>query len=123
MINGTTEISNKEAALQYAEAGFPVFPCHFIRDGKCSCGIANCASPGKHPLPKDGLNAATTGQEKIKQWWTANPEANVAIRTGEQSGCWALDLDGIKGIRDFTQIEENHPDRRESPRSPRGAHC
>jgi putative DNA primase/helicase len=120
MVNETFEKSNMEAALQYAEAGLSVFPCHFIRDGKCSCGSAECTSAGKHPLPKDGLYAATTDVEKIKQWWKVNPQANVAVRTGEESGCWVLDLDGIEGIRDFNQIESEHPDLPETPLSETG---
>jgi hypothetical protein len=120
MVNGQTKKNNMEAALQYAEAGMLVFPCHFIRNEKCSCGSADCTSPAKHPIPGNGLYSATTDVEKIKQWWRVNPQANVALRTGEESGCWVLDLDGIEGIRDFNQIESEHPDLPDSPLSETG---
>jgi hypothetical protein len=97
-----------------------VFPCHFIRDGKCSCGSAECTAVRKHPITKDGLFAATIDIEKIEQWWRVNPAANVAIRTGEESNCWVLDLDGIEGIRSFSQIESEHPDLPETPLSETG---
>ena len=44
------------AARWYAEKlDWPVAPAHYILpDGGCSCGNAECASPGKHPLTANG---------------------------------------------------------------------
>ena len=57
-----------EHALGYARRGWPVFALHGIsRSGRCTCGNADCADPGKHPhfhkedLP-NGLIDATTDE-------------------------------------------------------------
>ena len=70
--------SNFEAALRYAEAGYPVFPC---------------AASQKRPATANGLNDASTDPDKIAAWWNANPTANVAIRT---DGLLVLDLDALE---------------------------
>lgn len=65
-----------QAALWYADLGYPVFPC----------------APGqKTPLTGHGLLDATTDAEQIEQWWTQHPDANVALRT---DGLVAIDIDG-----------------------------
>ena len=65
-----------QAALWYADLGYLVFPC----------------APGqKTPLTGHGLLDATTDAERIEEWWTEHPEANVAIRT---DGLVAIDIDG-----------------------------
>jgi hypothetical protein len=65
-----------EAAIFYADRGYPVFPC----------------VPGlKNPLPGRGFYDATTDTEQIEAWWTQNPQANVAIHT---EGLVVLDVDG-----------------------------
>ena len=75
-----------EAALSYAEKGLPVFPVYTVAEGTCTCTKgAQCSNPGKHPLLSNGVKGATTDQDKITQWWTQWPEANVAIATGEKS--------------------------------------
>ena len=37
-----------EAALWYAAHGFPVFPVHEVRNGRCTRGRGDCEHPGKH---------------------------------------------------------------------------
>jgi hypothetical protein len=55
------------AAHRYADAGWPVFPCQ----------------PGsKEPATGHGFHDATTGHQQISQWWSRDPERNVAIATG-----------------------------------------
>jgi hypothetical protein len=64
-----------DAALNYADAGYPVFPCR----------------PGaKVPATQHGLHDATRDEGRIRQWWAANPAANVAIAT---DGVAVIDLD------------------------------
>jgi len=123
MSESTGKADHKIYALQYAELGLRVFPAHYIlKSGRCSCGKVDCGSPGKHPLPQNGLLSATTDLEKIGQFWTVNPLANIAIRTGAEFGFWALDLDGIEGIRDLNQLAEQHPDLPESDTGGDGRH-
>ena len=64
-----------DAALYYAELGYPVFPC---RPGE------------KQPLTQHGFLDATTDPAQIQAWWSRWPEANVAIST---SGLLVIDVD------------------------------
>ncbi len=64
-------------ALAYATAGVPVFPC---------------APAGKTPLTRNGFHDATTDHDKIRRWWAAHPNANIATPTGTP-GFDALDVD------------------------------
>jgi hypothetical protein len=65
------------AALRYARAGWPVFPC----------------IPGeKVPATRHGFLDATTDTDKITWWWSRNPDRNVAIATG-RPGPDVLDVD------------------------------
>lgn len=64
-----------EAAIYYAELGYPVFPC---RAGE------------KKPATANGFYAATTDRDQIDAWWTANPKYNIAIPT---HGLLVLDAD------------------------------
>lgn len=64
-----------EAALGYAELGYPVFPC----------------APGaKAPITEHGLYDATTDPDRIERWWQRTPTANVAIPT---TGLLVVDVD------------------------------
>ena len=95
-------------ALYYAEQGWAVFPVHYPIDGKCSCGNPDCGSPAKHPMTEHGYKDGTTDLEKIKQWWTKWPNANVAIMTGAISKIIVLDIDGEEGkesVKDFKTPE------------------
>ena len=87
-------------ALAYAGIGWAVFPVWWIRDGACACGDPACISPGKHPLGKlvpNGLLDASTDSRIITAWWAACPLANIAVATGANSRCFAIDDDPRKG--------------------------
>jgi len=85
-----------KAAIAYAQKfGWHVFPVHTIRDGKCSCGKADCGSPGKHPLTRNGVKDATTDPDQIRMWWKEWPDANVGIAGG--NGLVILDIDPRHG--------------------------
>lgn len=88
-----------DAALQYAGRGWPVLPIHSIRKGKCSChkGVVCDQGPGKHPRTKHGLLDASIDRAIIESWWRQWPDANVAVRTGQASGLFVLDVDGDEG--------------------------
>ncbi|MEO8698015.1 MAG: bifunctional DNA primase/polymerase [Acidimicrobiales bacterium] len=86
-----------DAALGYALRGWPVFPCHALDRGACTCGHNDCASPGKHPRVRGGLNAATADSGTIARWWRHWPDANIAVRTGAPSGLVVLDIDPRHG--------------------------
>lgn len=85
------------AATEYATQGLPVLPLHTVRGGRCTCGKADCDSPGKHPRIRNGLNGASADVSAVASWWQRWPDANVGIRTGESSGLVVLDIDTPKG--------------------------
>lgn len=94
-------------ALRYAERGWHVLPLHGIEDdGSCTCGNLNCEARGKHPRTQHGLKDATTDETTIRAWWQAWPDANVAIRTGRESGVVVLDVDAKHGgFESLAQLE------------------
>ncbi len=95
-----------EAALEYAERGWRVFPLHSpIADG-CSCGSQDCKSIGKHPRTAKGSRSASTDAVIIRRWWGQWPEANIAIATGPGSGIVALDVDGERGQASLKALGE-----------------
>lgn len=64
------------AALRYAELGYPVFPC----------------APGdKVPLCQHGFHNATVDPDQIERWWSQHPNANIGIPTQE---LLVVDIDG-----------------------------
>ncbi|TWB15612.1 DNA primase [Nitrospirillum bahiense] len=65
------------AALDYAERGWPVFPC---------------APGGKLPALDNGTAAATTDPERIAALWAEFPGANIGMATGHASGLVALEV-------------------------------
>jgi hypothetical protein len=82
------------AALRYAQADWPVFPC----------------IPGeKAPATKHGFLDATTDPDKITWWWSRNPERNVAIATGAP-GPDVLDVDVHKEGSGFAAFNRLHRD-------------
>lgn len=71
----------RQAALAYAERGWPVLPL----------------VPGnKRPLTKNGLLDATENTQVISIWWSRWPTANIGIRTGVAFD--VLDIDGEVGL-------------------------
>jgi len=80
------------AALRYARANWPVFPC----------------IPGeKIPATKHGFLDATTDPDKITWWWARNPERNVAIATG-LPGPDVLDVDVHEDGNGFAAFNRLH---------------
>jgi hypothetical protein len=91
-----TDTSNEllNAALNYAERGWPVLP---LWPGK------------KTPLGKlvpNGHKDATTGEATIKQWWGRYPSANVGIRVGPESGLFVIDVESTEGHKE--KAEQAH---------------
>jgi hypothetical protein len=64
------------AAIAYAQAGSSVFPCK-----------------AKKPLTPNGFKDATRDEKQIYEWWSKDPDAQVALPTGEQNGLLVLDAD------------------------------
>jgi len=84
-----------EAALSYAENGWPVFPL----------------SPnGKSPLKgSNGHKDASLSPEQIQTWWNNNPTANIAVATGNPSSLIVFDVDPQHGgHQSFKAIEQRY---------------
>lgn len=95
-----------ESALELARAGFPVFPVHGIKEGRCACGNPHCGSPGKHPIRKDWQKSATYDEAKVAEIFNGLPYANVGIATGD--GLVVVDLDGAEGLATLASWETEH---------------
>lgn len=65
-----------EAALEYADRGWPIFPC----------------KKDKTPHTINGVLDATTNPKQIKKWWKKHPKANIAVDCGG-AGLLVLDYD------------------------------
>ena len=85
-------------AKAYIASGYKIFPCHGVTTSlKCTCGNADCTNVGKHPFTKHGLNDASGDIEEVAKMFQYRDDLNIAIRTGEVSGFFALDIDDRKG--------------------------
>lgn len=96
-----------EYALAYAERGWRVFPCHAIDSGRCTCGKADCSSPGKHPRTIKGCLDASSDVSVVAKWWAQWPAANIGLATGtpvDGGFLIALDID-LKGDGEDTLFE------------------
>ncbi|WP_426173172.1 bifunctional DNA primase/polymerase [Massilia sp. TWR1-2-2] len=71
-------------ALLMASLGHAVFPLHGMKNGKCTCGNATCADPGKHPRRTDPFKEATTNPAIINMWFKYEPGLNYGVRLGQE---------------------------------------
>ena len=93
------------AALEFAGDGKPVFPLHTAKEGRCTCGKADCDKPGKHPRTEHGFKDATTNESKIREWWAKWPSANIGHPTGRLV---VLDVDGPEGEAALEELQEKY---------------
>lgn len=99
-----------EAALAYARAGWPVFPCESMPDVASSRKkrakaplVGNDRDKNLNPIPKTGgLYKATCDEKQIRAWWSKWPKALIGMPTGKRSGVFVVDLDP----RDGETLEE-----------------
>jgi putative DNA primase/helicase len=93
-----------DAALAYAQAGWPVFPCDWRQDPPETKGRRKRAKAPLVPGPdKDevgnaipetgGLWRATTDEAQIRAWWGKHPRALIGVPTGARIGLFVIDLD------------------------------
>ena len=100
---GDTTVDAVGGLISYALAdgarGWPVFPCHDVFIGACSCRNSECGSPGKHPRIREWQRAASTDPDQITEWWTQWPQAPIAVVTGSRSGLVVPDIDDGEAFR------------------------
>ena len=83
----------REAALSYAQRAWRVFPLHGVVNARCTCGRPDCSTPGKHPVVRRGLHAASIEESLITEWWRRWRRANIGVVTGVDSGIAVVDID------------------------------
>lgn len=89
---GLSELA--QAALHFAEQGYPVFPLR---------------PRSKIPATENGLKDASTDLDQVRRWWGRNPDANIGLVTGPASRCWVLDIDNNKdGEASLRRLEADH---------------
>ncbi|HQK95601.1 MAG TPA: phage/plasmid primase, P4 family [Armatimonadota bacterium] len=94
------------AALHYAQLGFPVFPCHGVRDdGQCTCRSQDCSRTGKHPVTPHGLKDASIDPNQVRRWWEQFPGANIGLALTEASGLVVVDIDGPEGEASAAELD------------------
>lgn len=76
-----------QGALRYASWGWPVFPLQ---------------PRGKRPATKHGFKDATTDPDRIRAWWTENPDYNIGLPTGHAFD--VIDIDPPHGPLSYTQL-------------------
>ena len=97
--------NSNDAQVLINNYGFALFPIHGIVDGKCTCGDANCTSPGKHPaVGGGGFHHATKDLTQLKILWDGRKGLNVGIATGAVSGIFVIDIDGPEGEQDIQAL-------------------
>lgn len=97
----------RDAALAYANRGWPVFPCYEPNGTGCSCGKRDCTNAAKHPRTVHGFKDATTDREQIRAWWARWPDANIATPTG--GGRVVVDVDPRNGGDDaLAELERRY---------------
>jgi hypothetical protein len=110
------ESNVKLAALQYAQKGWSVFPCHTpifeAGEVRCSCGQPfndQDHRSTKHPRVKY-TTAATTDTNQIKSWWAQWPTATVGIYCAP-SNLLVMDFDDLSGEAErlLSRLEEDAP--------------
>jgi hypothetical protein len=83
-----TARTHKHRAALHFGSKVPVFPC----------------GTDKRPYTQNGFKAATTDRARITAWWNRFPNANPAMRTGEQSGYWVLDVDNLAPLEELERL-------------------
>lgn len=91
------------AALAYAKRGWAIFPCNL----------------NKSPKTTNGVLDATTDPARIRQWWTAFPDAGIGLDCGG-AGFMVLDMDPGHDKAELTEKLGGLPDTLMRARTPRG---
>jgi len=100
MMNTEPSVALSDAALTYARSGWFIIP---LKPGS------------KSPLTPHGVYDATTDEQQIQRWWSAQPNANIGLACGA-SGVVVIDIDprngapaDISAILEVLQIPVQEP--------------
>lgn len=101
------------AALNCVRRGWPVVPLHDVTMGFCSCGDTSekhmSTSAGKHPLANGWGPGAIRDESIVTAMFAGRPSMNFGIKTGLESGVWALDVDPVhEGDKRLAELTKEH---------------
>ena len=103
-----SSIDRVEIATSYANMGWYVFPL---------------APETKDKPVVKWSEEKTIDHFQIIEWWTENPEYNIAIATGEQSNLSVVDIDNEDALKLFRQYSHLFPEKPNlAAKTPRGYH-
>ena len=106
-VPAVSDLPPAEAALLWAAAGFPVFPCVATNHDKGRDKWAKRPHPMLSEMGasrgEGGWKLATTAVTQIAEWWRTDPEAMIGIPPG-LVGAVVLDCDGEPGVDAVTRI-------------------
>ncbi|WP_194396239.1 bifunctional DNA primase/polymerase [Microbacterium atlanticum] len=83
-------VDPRRAAIQFATAGLPIFPCE---------------PGGKRPLTGAGFLDATHDIDRVAAWWRHTPHANIGMPTGAKAGIDVVDVDVKSDGTGFTMLQ------------------
>jgi hypothetical protein len=109
----------REAAIDYAQAGWRVIRLHGVHSTNrgnfiCDCpGGYKCQKAGKHPnVGIAWQDKATSDASSVEAWWDEKPNSNVGLVMG--NGFITIDLDplkpsdtGLDGLQEWEAIQEH----------------
>ncbi len=95
-------------AVRYAEERhWDVFAGTWLEPGDgrelCSCGAADCPSPGAHPTVKDWAAQVTGSAVQVRRIWAKHPQASILLPTGRTFD--ALDVPESAGFLALARLE------------------
>jgi hypothetical protein len=94
-------MDNLSIALGWARLGIRVFPCH-AQDGWAKGKEVAM----KAPIPSHGFKEATTKEDAIRKWWSANPADLVGLHTGNELVVLDIDVSAEKNKDGWHSLNE-----------------
>lgn len=92
----------------YLQRGWAILVLYGVFEGRCVCSEgAECASPGKHPRSRHGLDDATTSERelvRLTRRWTGS---NFGLVTGPDTAL-VIDIDGPEGVDALHRRTQQH---------------
>ncbi|MER6118972.1 bifunctional DNA primase/polymerase [Streptomyces sp. A0642] len=97
-----------DAAVRYAEERhWDVCPGAWLEAAggmeRCSCGEADCAAPGAHPVLADWAERATGSGAAARRMWSQQPRASILLPTGRAFD--AIDVPESAGFLALARME------------------
>jgi putative DNA primase/helicase len=103
---GNTLVRGVSSAKQHAAGGSKlelIMKMHLL-----GCAVFPVVAGGKTPSVSGGVHARSKNPKQIKKYFQANASANYGVAMGAASNTFAVDLDGMEGVRNFRRLEEKY---------------